>query len=142
MAFEIGLRGFLGAIVRCDAGKFADDQRLNVWMRGFFILGIRAGVTDVRIGEADDLPRVTRVGENFLVTGEAGVENDFATAAGFCSGGAACENASVFERKVSGLTNLRGQRIFLRSKGLRLNSSDHFEESAEAVSDPKCSMGQ
>jgi hypothetical protein len=84
-------------------------------MRGFFIFGIRAGVSNVWIGEANDLPGVTRVGENFLISGEAGIENDFATAAGFCSGGAACENTSVFQRKVSGQTNLRWQRKSLRS---------------------------
>jgi hypothetical protein len=95
-------------------------------MRGFFVIGIRAGVSDMRIGEADDLPGVTRVGENFLVTGEAGIENDFATAAGFRSGGTACENASVFERKVSELTNLRGQRVFLLLKGLQSNGLRSF----------------
>jgi hypothetical protein len=114
ISFKIGLRGFLGAIVRGDPGKFADDQRLNVRMRGFFVLGICAGVSDMRVGEADDLASVTRVSKNLLITGEAGIENDFATAAGFRSGGAACKNASVFERKVSGQTNLRWQRIFLR----------------------------
>jgi hypothetical protein len=86
---EIGLCGFLRAPVRRDGGKLADDQRVNVWPRGFFVFGIRADISDVGIGEANDLPGVTRVGENFLVSGEAGIENDFAATAGFRSCGAA-----------------------------------------------------
>jgi hypothetical protein len=35
----------------------------------------------VRIRQADNLPGVAGVGENFLISGEAGVENDFAAAA-------------------------------------------------------------
>jgi hypothetical protein len=35
----------------------------------------------VRISQADDLAGVAWVGENFLITGEAGIENDFAAAA-------------------------------------------------------------
>jgi len=35
----------------------------------------------VGIGQANDLPGVARVGENFLIAGEAGIENDFAAAA-------------------------------------------------------------
>ena len=41
---------------------------------------IRAHIADVRVGEANDLPRITGVRENFLITGEAGIENDFAAA--------------------------------------------------------------
>jgi len=56
----------------------------------------------VRIGEANDLAGVAGIGENFLVTGEAGIKNDFAAAARYGAGCAAVKDASVFERKNRG----------------------------------------
>jgi hypothetical protein len=56
----------------------------------------------MRIGEANNLPRVTRVGENFLVSGKAGVKNDFAAAARDRAGRAAVKYAPVFEREYGG----------------------------------------
>jgi hypothetical protein len=55
----------------------------------------------VGIGQADDLARVTRIGENFLISGEAGIENDFAAAPGDRSPRAALKDSPVFERKNS-----------------------------------------
>ncbi len=51
------------------------------------------------IGEADDLPGVARIGENFLVAGEAGVENDFTAAARASARRASVKNSSVLERE-------------------------------------------
>jgi len=51
----------------------------------------------VRIGEANNLSGVTGVGENFLISGEAGVKNDFAAAARDRAGRAAVKYAPVFE---------------------------------------------
>ena len=53
----------------------------------------------MRIGEADNLARVTWIGENFLVTGEAGIENDFPAPTRERAGGAAVKDAPVFERE-------------------------------------------
>lgn len=71
-------------------------------MPGFFIIEIGADISNVRIGETDNLPGVTGVGEDFLVAGEAGVENDFAAAARDCAGRAAVKYAPVFQRKCGG----------------------------------------
>ncbi len=60
---------------------------------------IGADIADVRIGEADDLPGVAGVGENFLVTGERGVKNDFAAAASASARRAAVKDSSVLERE-------------------------------------------
>ena len=76
-------------------------------MRRFFVVEVRADVADVRVGEADDLAGITGVGEDFLIAGEAGVENNFAAAAAASAGGAAVKDAPVFERECSGR---RGQR--------------------------------
>ena len=51
------------------------------------------------ISQADDLARVARISENFLVSGEAGIKNDFSAPAGRGSRGAAMKNAPIFERK-------------------------------------------
>jgi hypothetical protein len=53
----------------------------------------------VRIRQAHDLPGVAGIGENFLVTGEAGIENDFAAAARDRARSAPVKDASVFERE-------------------------------------------
>jgi hypothetical protein len=50
----------------------------------------------VRIREADNLACVTWVGENFLVSGKAGIENDFAAPARDRAGRAAVKDAPVF----------------------------------------------
>jgi len=51
----------------------------------------------VRIGEADNLARVTWVGKNFLISGEAGIENNFAAAARDRARGTAAKYAPVFQ---------------------------------------------
>ncbi len=68
----------------------------------------------MRIGEANDLPRVAGIGEDFLITGEAGIENDFAAAARDGSGRAAVKDAPVFERESGGSVLNVGQWVILR----------------------------
>jgi len=68
----------------------------------------------VRIGKANDLARITWVGENFLITGKAGVENDFAAAARDGAGSAAVKNAPVFERECGRAMQNFGQFFLLR----------------------------
>ncbi len=51
------------------------------------------------IGKADNLPGVTGIGEDFLVTGEAGIENDFAAATGTSARRASSKCAPVLERE-------------------------------------------
>jgi len=53
----------------------------------------------VRVGQTDDLPGIAGVGENFLITGEAGIENDFAAAARDRARRAAIKDAPVLQRE-------------------------------------------
>jgi hypothetical protein len=53
----------------------------------------------VRIGQTDNLSRVAGVSEDFLVTGEAGIENDFAAAARDGARRPAVKDAPVFQRE-------------------------------------------
>jgi len=56
----------------------------------------------VRIGEADNLAGIAGVGEDFLIAGETGIENDFAAAPGTRPGGSALKYAPVLEREYRG----------------------------------------
>ena len=90
--------------------KLADNQRFDIRAGRLFIFEIRSDVADVRIGEADNLARIAGVRENFLVSGEAGIENDFATAARNRARGAAFKDAPVFQRERRRSVRYFGQR--------------------------------
>jgi len=59
------------------------------------------------------LSGVTGVGENFLITGDASIENDFAAAARNGAAGPAIKEAAVFQRKRRGAVRNFGQWILL-----------------------------
>jgi len=63
----------------------------------------------VRVRQADNLPGIAGIGENFLITGEAGVENNFAAAARNGAGCAAAKYAPVFQRQNCGSMRNFGQ---------------------------------
>jgi hypothetical protein len=69
--------------------------------RRLLIIQVGPNISNVRISQADNLSRVTRIGENFLIPGEAGIENNFTAAPGDRSPRAAMKNAPIFERKNS-----------------------------------------
>ena len=98
---EIILRGLARTPVGSNRGEFPDDERLDVRTRRLLVIDIRSDVSNVGIRQADNLARVTRIGENFLISREAGVKNNFAAAPGDRSRGAAMKNAPIFERKNS-----------------------------------------
>jgi len=52
----------------------------------------------VRIRQDDDLPRIRRVGKDFLVAGQRGIENDLACALHRRAERSAAKDAPVFER--------------------------------------------
>jgi hypothetical protein len=79
--------------------EFPDNQRFDVRAPGLFILKICPNVSDMRVGETNDLSRITWVSENFLVTSETGIENDFAAAARDGPRGASVKEVPVFERE-------------------------------------------
>jgi hypothetical protein len=88
----------------------------------------------VRIREANNLPGVTGVGENFLVTGEAGIENDFAAAARDRARRAAVKDAPVFQREYRRSVLNFGQWVlpYFSSKYAR-----HFVSASVVESEPK-----
>jgi hypothetical protein len=102
MTVQVKLSAFRGAPVRGNLREFTHNQRLDVRARGLFIFKIRADISDVRVSKANNLPRVTWVGENFLISGEAGIENDFTAAARDGTRGASVKEAPVFQREGRG----------------------------------------
>ena len=72
------------------------------------------------ICEADNLTGITGIGENFLVSREAGVKNDFAASAGASTRRAAVKDSSVLERErrasYEGLVQCVLQKISFRRR--------------------------
>jgi len=100
--------------IRRKLGEFTNDQRLNIGTGGFFIVEIGADIANVGIGQANNLTRITGISENFLITGKAGIENDFAATARDSAGSAAVKDAPVFERECGGsMRNFR--QVVLRT---------------------------
>ena len=104
---QIELRCFRRAPVRRNLRKLAHDERFNVRSRRFLIVHVGADVADMRVRQAHNLARITRVGENFLITGETCIENDFAAAARDRARSSSVKYAPVFERKDCRSMNFR-----------------------------------
>ena len=117
MPLQIFLRRLRRPPVRGQRRKFAHHQAFDVRLGRFLVVDIRADVSDVRVGQANNLAGITGVGENFLVTGEAGIKNDFSAAARSSAGRTAVKYSSVFQREN------RAPCLLLRQCVLQLSSS-------------------
>ena len=93
----------------------------------------------MRISQADDLPGVAGVSENFLVSGEAGIENDFTAAARDRARCAAVKDAPVFQRERRRSVLNFDQWVLPYSS---CNFANHLVFASAASSEPKCSTGQ
>ena len=109
VAVQVEMRSFGRSPIRSDLRKFEHHKRFDVGFASFLVVGIRADVPNVGISQANDLPGVAGVGENFLIAGEAGIENDFAAAARDRAGRAAIKYAPVLERQSCGTMQNFGQ---------------------------------
>jgi hypothetical protein len=76
----------------------------------------------VRVRQTDNLSGITGVGENFLVSGEAGIENDFAAAARDRASRAAIKYAPILQRKYCRSVQNLGQCVLRLSFFLRFGS--------------------
>ncbi len=130
MALQILLRGLVRAPVRGERRKFADDERLDVGLARLLIIAVCAHVADVRIRQAHDLAGVARIGEDFLVACEAGVENDFAAAARASARRAAVKDSPVFERESRANFGGLGQCVLQKSSfRCRVNGAGRSQRS-------------
>ncbi len=89
----------------------------------------------MRIRKANNLTRVAWVRKDFLVTREAGIENDFAAAPSVCARGSTVKYAPVFQREDC--------RSVMNFRQWSLRESFHFSlASADGEIEPKWSTGQ
>ena len=68
----------VGAPVARDGGEFAHREAFDIGVGGFVIAAAGSVIADLGVGEDDDLAGIGRIGENFLIAGERGVEDHFA----------------------------------------------------------------
>ena len=77
---EITREVFLVAPVADHPRQVADDEAGGKDPARLDVLRVDAGIAHVRIRQCDDLSRIRRVGEDFLVAGDRGVEHHLADA--------------------------------------------------------------
>ncbi len=108
---QIQLSGFRRAPVRGHLRELTHNERFNVRARRLLVVKIGADVSNMRIGQANDLPGVAGVCKNFLITGEAGIENDLSAAARDRARGTAVKYAPVFQSESGGSVLNFGQVV-------------------------------
>ncbi len=83
-----------------QAGRLAHDEARDPRPLGFPVLVVHAVIPDHRVGHRDELARIRRIGQDFLITGHTGVEYDLADGQVGGPDGEAVEAASVFQEQV------------------------------------------
>ena len=112
-AGEEGVGRGIAAPIAGDGGKLADHEAFNVRTVGLVVGGAGSVIADLRIGQDHDLAGVGGVGEDFLISREGGVEDNFARSLGGRTKTPAFEDAAVFQGEYC-----CGQfRLFLRGRG-------------------------
>ena len=82
-------------------GQVADDQSGRMYRRRLHVFGIRAGVPDMGIRQGYDLPAVGGIGEDLLVAGHRGIEDDFTDGLAVSTNGSALENGAILQSQYS-----------------------------------------
>ena len=111
----------LRAPIRGNRGKFADDQPLDVGTRGLFVFRVGAHVSNVGIRQAHHLSGITRVGEHFLISGEARVKYDFPAAASLAPAARPLKIRPSSSASVAVLSVFSRQRSLLMRKTIILS---------------------
>jgi hypothetical protein len=74
----------------------------------FDVFQVNASVPDVRVGQCDNLATVTRVGQDFLVARQRGIEYHFANSVPSGADGNTPEDRSILQRKDSNQVVIKG----------------------------------
>ena len=99
VAAQVVAERFLRAPVVVETRHVAHDQTGRVNADRILRRRVAAGVADVRMRERDDLPRVGRIGQDFLIAGDGRVEHRLANGFALRADGNAAEEAAVCECK-------------------------------------------
>jgi hypothetical protein len=97
LTLKISRQRQLRAEVAGNKRQILDDEAAGKHFASFHVLRVDAVVADVRIGERDDLVAVTRIGEDFLIAGDRGVEHHLAHGLTAGTDGCTDENRAVCE---------------------------------------------
>jgi hypothetical protein len=95
--FEVFLGHLLGAPVGADGRKFARDQAFDVRTAGLVVGGVGTVISDLRIGQDNNLSSIGGIGKDFLIARQGGIENYFAKTFTFGAIALTAEDAPVFE---------------------------------------------
>ena len=106
---QVGVQRLAPAPAAVGARQITDHQPGGVNLRRLLVVRVAADVADVRIGERHDLPAVRRIGEDFLIAGQGGVEHHLADAVAAGADGGAVQQRAVGE----------GEKGWLGQDGLR-----------------------
>ena len=69
------IEAFSGAPIRRLGGSGARDEPAQIdFVDGFEVFEVCADIADMWEGENDDLPGIGWIGQNFLITGDGGIE--------------------------------------------------------------------
>ena len=78
----LGAKKSVESLIHTEVGRqkrqIADHEAGGMHAGRFDVLAVDTSVTDMRIGQRDDLARVTRVSQDFLITRHRGIEHHFA----------------------------------------------------------------
>ncbi len=80
-------------------GKITNNKTGSTYLGGLSVLWRDTSVTDMGIGQSNNLPGIRRIGEDFLISGHRGIENDFSTCFTITTNGDTVENAAVLKSK-------------------------------------------
>ena len=111
---EEGGEGLPGTPVARRLEGLLHHEALKAGPLCLLVLGIDTDVPDLGVGHGDQLPGVGGIGEDLLITGQAGVEADLADADPFTTETVAAVDGPIREREMRGT---RGE--FPRDHGAR-----------------------
>ena len=123
LGFEPGIE----MLDRAPVGRVGDigAQHAAACGRGcrLDILGIRADIADMGEGEGDDLPGIGRVGHDFLIAGQRGVEADLADGSAGGADTAAPEHLPIRQHQMRRSPMRAGSGLLARKRPCRFRSS-------------------
>src|ERR1700730_16327221 len=95
--FQVRTRQLVRAPITGDCGKLADYQPLDIRLQRFVVFDVGSVIADLRVSQNYDLAGIGRIGENLLVSGHSGIENDLARSLSGRTKTPAFEDASVLQ---------------------------------------------
>ena len=97
------LRSFVRAPVARQGRELADDLTFDERLERFVVSFVRAIIADLRVSQDHDLAGIGRIGEDFLISGNGGIEDDFTRPLDGRTITVALEDGAVFQGEDCGV---------------------------------------